>query len=330
MTHKNGKKCNVRSVVVVAAAIAVLCCTAVAAVYHGGFFNHVFGKGVAGQEAFTETVTDKDGNIVKTVQYPTVERVEVDEEKAENLVGAYVTAVGQSVTLENYTFTLEDVLLDENGIGALTVHVENPDGHDLKQSGQYYAADGEHPPFSIRIERQNGDQMDTRDYLVTNSFTQTEATFVCYITPFEPLPIDETLTLCILLWSDSEFAADWPSAEITIPASEKIPACAFSANGVTASVSPAGMMLCYDFGCGEAKNEDLIVLRYADGGEYVVEGENLINISVSSASRDESTKWFAFNRLADVENITEIQVNGRWREGETASHSYELVLMSTN
>ena len=51
--------------------------------------------------------------------------------------------------------------------------------------------------------------------------------------------------------------------------------------------------------------EDKIVLRYADGSEYVVMDTDFISYAVAYARSDGSC-CYAFNRLADAENVTEI------------------------
>ena len=316
------------AVLIFAAALALALSVTALAAYHSGFFNNAFGSGVAGQEAYDNPLTDKDGNVVKTEHYPAMERVETDEEKAEALVGAYVAEIGQSVKLENYTFTVENALLDENGVGVLTLHIENPDGHGIKYSGEYDAAKGELPPFSIVVERESGDYpyMDTREYLAEASFTETQADYVIYVTPFDRLPTDEALTLTLRLTKMDVDFPNGPAVSVCIPATEKVAARNYIAEGVRAAVSPVGMTLCYENGDGAEKSVDSIVLRYADESQYTVMSADLVNVSVSSVSRDQSALWFAFNRLADADSITEIAISGHERDGNENASPYELIL----
>ncbi len=326
-----GKKLRRPAAVILAAALALaLSAAALAAVFHGDFFKDVFGRGVAGQQAFDVVLDDgTDGGIAKTEHYPATERVEVDGEKAEELVGDYVSAVGQSVTLGKYTFTVEDALLDENGIGAVTVHVENPDGHNLSQSGKYDQAAGEYVPFTVNIERESGEYryMDTRSYLVTESFTETEATYVYYFTPFEPLQAGEELTMTFSLRQDSDYP-EWPRASIVIPSADKVPSRSFADEKARCYISPVGMTLIYDTDLseGESRTESEIIIRYTDGSDYTLKAADLHNISVSSLSREGDTVWMAFNRLADTDNIAEIRIAGNCRAADNAVNSfvYEL------
>lgn len=310
-------------VIILAAALALALSITALAAYHNGFFKNVFGTGVKGQEAHDVVLSGEGEGLDKVEHFPAVERVDVDTEKAEALVGAYVTEIGQSVKLENYTFTLENMVLDENGIGALTVHVENPDGHGIRNDGK-----GEDLPFSMDVERGSGENrfMDMQDYLVEKSFTETQADYVIYVTPLETLPTGEDLSLIIRLRQPEKEASEWPTASIPLPTENPVSARSFSADGVRADVSPVGMTLRYDIGAGLEKTEDAITVRYADGSEYVVLGADLHNLSVRSVSSDYSNQWIAFNRLADMENITEIAISGEWIDNDGAVNAYELVL----
>ena len=316
------------AVLILAAALALALSVTAFAAYRSGFFRNAFGTGVAGQAPFERTWTDMDGNVVKTERYPAMERVDADEEAAEALVGAYVVEIGQSVRLGHYSFTLENALLDENGIGVLTLHVENPDGHGIQYSGKYDEAKGEHPPFNILLGRESGKyfDMDTREYLAEASFTEIQADYVVYFTPFEPLSADEAPILTLRLMQPNVAPPDRPSVSVRIPAAEKVATRIFSAEGVRAAVSPVGMTLCYDIGNAAEKVENSIVLRYADGSEYTVMGTGLVNFSVASVSRDRGTQWYAFNRLADPDSISEIVISGHWTDADNQANPYELVL----
>lgn len=308
-------------VIILAAALALALSITALAAYHNGFFKNMFGTGVQGQEAHDVVLPGEGEGLDKVEHFPAIERVDVDAEKAEALVGAFVTEIGQSVQLGSYTFTLENMVLDANGIGALTVHVENPDGHGI-------LADGVHTPFSMDVERSGGENrfMDSREYLVENSFSDTQADYVIYVTPLETLLTGEELSLRICLRQPEKEALEWPTASISLPAANQVSARSFSADGVCAEISPVGMTLRYDFGAGVEKAEDAITVRYADGSEYVVLGSDLHNISVHSGDLDFENHWIAFNRLADMDSITEIAVSGSWIDNDGTVNTYELTL----
>lgn len=315
-------------VIILAAALALALSITALAAYHNGFFKNVFGTGVKGQEAHDVVLSGEGEGLDKVEHFPAVERVDVDAEKAEALVGAYVTEIGKSIKLGNYTFTLENMVLDENGIGALTVHVENPDGHGIRADGKYDEGKGEYTPFSMDVERKSGEYrfMDSREYLAEKSFTDTQADYVIYVTPFETLPTGENLSLRVQLHQPEKDPPEWPTASIQLPTENQVSARSFSADGVRADVSPVGMKLSYDIGTGVEKTEDAITVRYADGTEYVVLGTDLHNLSVHSVSSDYSNQWIAFNRLADMDNITDIAISGHWIGEDGVVNTYDLVL----
>ena len=79
----------------------------------------------------------------------------------------------------------------------------------------------------------------------------------------------------------------------------------FADGGISASLSPVGLVLRgLDNESGETV-EDKIVLRYADGSEYVVMDTDFISFAVAY-ERSDGSHCYAFNRLADAENVTEI------------------------
>ena len=306
------KKKRIITFALAAALILALGVTAYAIGIHTGFFTSVFGTGLKSRDEFEVAITDDNGDLVTTEHYPAIERVDVDEDLAEKLTGDYIASVGQSVNLDGFTFTIQDALLDDNGIGALTVHVSNPNGHGLKQNGIY--ENGERPPFGWNVYPQ-GDEMhmmDMRDYILPDSFSDTDADFVLYITPFTPLPSDTGLTLLIMVYNDDMNPPDWPKAELTIPAQEKLPCRELVAEGISAMISPVGLTLHYDVPGAMEVVDDNIELVFSDGSVYTIMGESLINFTVASRSPDQMTIYYCFNRLCDAENATELRIQSHW------------------
>lgn len=313
--YKTGKesKHTARRRIITLALVAALILALGAAAYaigiHSGFFQSVFGKGIQGRDAFDVEITDESGNVVKTEHYPAIEREEVDEELAENLTGAFITSVGQSAVAGNHTFTLKEALVDENGIGAFTVHVSNPDGHGLVLSGNY--GPGGHQPFSWRLFPE-GDEMhflDERDYIQPNSLSETEADIVFYFTPFTPLPKDTGLIVSFSVFTEGVDFPKWPKAELTIPAQEKLPCRTLTGEGTSAYLSPVGLVLQEDNHERDEAMLESIRLIFEDGTEYTLMAPDLVNFSVASQSPDGLSVYYSFNRLCDAEHVKEIRIS---------------------
>ncbi|MBR6918079.1 MAG: hypothetical protein IKN38_07840, partial [Clostridia bacterium] len=118
-------------IIIIAAVLTALLAVSVAAygLLHSDFYENAFGTGVEGSPGGPRDLYDRDGNLVKTVDEPAVERVEVDPGLAEELVGDKVASVGETVTIGEYTVTVNDFVFDENGIGMVSAVISHPEGH---------------------------------------------------------------------------------------------------------------------------------------------------------------------------------------------------------
>lgn len=306
---KYGKR-GLRTALILAAAVCVLAGAALA-VSHSGFFASVFGDGIPATEAHDEAYYGEDGSLDKTEHYPAFDRAPVDEEQADSLIGDYVSAIGQSVALNGYTVTVRECVIDENGIGAVTVDAENTDGVQRAEDGGY-------PYLNLYFAQGEGDAAlfaDDRSYIDEAASTDTMPRYVCYFI-LDGSTADD-VTLHVNAWDGETVDTEtidgethefprYEKAELTLPAAEFIPAAeGFADGGISASLSPVGLVLRgWDNESGETV-EDKIVLRYADGSEYVVMDTDFISFAVAY-ERSDGSHCYAFNRLADAENVTEI------------------------
>lgn len=313
------------SIIAAAALIAALGAAAYAIGVHSGFFNNAFGTGVPGQEEKTVELRDKDGNLVKTENFPAFERVAVDEEKAEVMVGAYVTAVGQSAQIGDFTFTVREVTIDENGNGVVSVDVDNPKGHGRKADGNL--VDGQADTwFGYLINGSGGAMIASHDYAVTEGYTQTHISFIYSLNYGMTAPTEaEDIILSFKVYSGEN---DRQTADIIIPAAERIPAKEFSCDGASVSVSPVGMTLHIENALSNVEYvPQEMVIHYSDGGKYTVQGENVVNYmcSVMLQGEDNGTFNTTFNRLVDTDAISEITVKATYRlNGEINELNYSL------
>lgn len=312
------------SIIAAAALILALGAAAYAIGVHSRFFHNVFGTGVPGQEAKSVDLYDSEGNFVKTESFPAVEREAVDEEKAEALIGGYVSAVGQNVQIGDFTFTVREVVIDENGNGAVTVDVDNPKGHGLLPDGNL--ADGQaETMFGYSAQGAGGAMIASHEYAVTEGYSDTHISFVYSLNYGMTAPTEaEDIILTFGVYSTDSSQ----KAELVIPAAERVPAKEFSGGGMRASVSPMGMTLHIENATPEAEYiPEEIVIHYSGGGSYVVQGENVVNYmcAVALQGEDNGTFNISFNRMADVENISGITVRAKRNiDGEATELEFSL------
>lgn len=275
---------------IAAAAVLALSVTAYAIGAHAGFFETIFGdSGVDSTEAY-ETLADPDKPDGGMITVPAYERVSVDQEKAEELVGAEVTDINKTFQLEGVTFTAESVVADENGIGALTFTMSCPDGFPLMEGqtgemGNMLRIDQDRGWISSTpylrlsdIDRPINDHV----YLDSAASTDTEKRLTAYF--YSPVGLKKgdvvELVMTEYLYNGKEHTYTDPSTgeertmkdmdeveeHISFQVGDLVPAVTLTAeDGQTASVSPMGVVLddWYD-------NLHDLSLTYTDGSVYTV------------------------------------------------------------
>lgn len=302
-----GKK-RIITLALAAALIMGLGVTAHAIGVHSGFFHNAFGAGVPGHEAKSVEVTDPKGKVITVEQYPAEERVDMEEERAEELIGAYISAVGQSVNLGDYSFTVREVAVDENGSGAVTVDIDNPKGHGLTPEGGFVGDVVPEPWFGYSLHGSKGTLISSHNHAVAEGYSETHISFVYSITPAQPLAPDEDIILRIGLYSRDNGEEE---AAITIPAAERVPAVSYAANGLTLWLSPVGMKLHFDDAYNDGKYEEYLVrelvISFTDGSRYVVKSSDMVNyMSAALDPEDRGAMQITFNRLIDMDVVQEI------------------------
>lgn len=309
----------------VAAACAVVLIgstTAVAAATHFGFFKNAFGSAFAGgQEELTETKYDAAGNVVSAYTYPTMEHAELNEQEAERLAGEYVRSLNQTLTIGDWNWSLGEYLIDDNGMGSITVRLSNPNGiADWKEA---YLNHKETPVSNGLIETKSGLTMDVTDYVVEDSWTDTSVDLVYYFAPFGTLKKKDTLSYSNIVWNKDGTSEE---KSIELPSANRIGSMAYEANGAKVKISPVGIAVTYPDGKnGEEYVADQMMIRFKDGTEYTVLSDKLMN-STARCNDDEGHYWYVFNRLIDPENISQITINGHAdTEGEDTAYSYQFV-----
>ena len=276
------------------------------------FFDTAFGKGDSAYEAFDLILKDESGKVVKTEHYPGREDAALDRELAEQL-GDYVLAVNKGVTAGDYTLIVRSLVIDENGVGAMTYEISNENGISLDEHGNVLDEAGTTNPVWLFLETADGDMVDTCEYLQKNACTNNTAVYTAYFTPF--VVYDGGSLTVHFRWRE---AGKIQKASEDIPIEAVIGARSLSDGEVSAEVSPLGLLLNV---AGDV-SIDKMVIRYADGSEYRVIGNDRYNCTVSS-KLDTSTA-FAFDRLVDTANIVEVIVGGNVCGGSDVPFNYSF------
>lgn len=273
----------------------------------------------------------------------------VDADTARRLIGAETKNVDRAVTLGDWTFTVESLVLDENGIGVLTFTAENPGGVD---GGLEVTADGEamfngeagakdqaggkvtYPKFGL-IAGHDGEaeeSQDTRYYLSGEGRTDTKVRIVAYmgaIRNVEGLESCDTLRAVFQItrpykWRpvlDDLFPPGddklRETAVIDIPLTQMAQTVALSSpDGWRAEVSPLGLVIHGSEAALAVSRHvgdeiDAVVIRYTDGTEYVVTSEEpyIENNMLGYMPGDGSVRW-VLNRLIDPSQVASVTVSG--------------------
>lgn len=150
----NGKRIF-RNTLVAALIISMLAITAYAVASFVIFdspeemITAIFGDQTGFDHGARGEITDKDGNVLAT-QYRH-DRVPADEEVVAQEAAPLVSPVGQSISWEGYTLTIDANLYDAaTKCGLVTYILENPDGlgYSLQNDGQVWFPEGEIVSFS--------------------------------------------------------------------------------------------------------------------------------------------------------------------------------------
>lgn len=308
--HNTGTRAF-RAVLIAAVLVCLMATTAFAyagfVVYEnpGKMIEAFFGEnGQAHSDGTIATFPNDDDIIVE----PTFDRVPVDEELAEEYIAPYVADVRSSFTTHGYTLTVESNQYDSyTGCGVLYYTIENPDGlgdYGLQSTGEIWQGDA---PWSVHTDPYG------KGYIDTANCTDTKIGVAVHYINLDP---DQTvLTLDLNMLTQEGHSA--PAESITVPLDD-----GGNPHGITLvdggiKVSATGIRINIEYFPEFAKedgylhpdNIDTVAIRYADGGEYTVNGTGYI-INSSYALQDDTTVVYAFNRIVDIDSITEVVLNG--------------------
>lgn len=315
----------VRAIAIGATLSAALAGGGAYAAVQSNFFQSAFGdKGQGDVEARDIPVEGKDS----TCRLAEMTWVQTDPANAERILGPFVGTVGQSVSANGYTLTVDEVVVDENGIGVATYTLSNPDG--VGEVDGYYGHFGFMPDAPIRgvhiegaTQRDIGngmtggisfDQRSVKDELLS---TETELHAVQYFCPLFG-ERDENGYMWRLSVLDEE-SGRLAGPTITYAPETAIPATAFVAEtGETVSMSPLGMVAPESIVTSDPGSCRRCVVTFSDGTEYVVKDDRyyefddkknapeLVDNTIFTLDSGSNGTFFVFNRLVDVEAVASV------------------------
>lgn len=315
MAEKRGKKrrrCMPKKAAVAIAFGMVVCGATVFAAGQSGFFGSIFGR--KGQKDIEAHVVEDRG---QSWTVPARDWVEVDEAAAEKSLGDHIGQLGDSVTVYGCTLTVEEYVIDESGIGAVTYTLSNPEGLE----GMIYDAgygeccmSPDTPLKDLQVWSTEGDMFDSRSILNKTESTDTELHAVLYFAPLAKLEAGEGIVLKHWGYEMDENGEILSEEEqsITFTPDSFAAAVEFeSEEGYTAHISSLGILIdgpVFEYEKPEWIAEKMLI-TYEDGSVYQVEDTD-VNNEVLGCYTQAGDLMVVFNRMADVDKVVSITVNG--------------------
>ena len=291
-------------------------------IVHTDFYNNAFGTGAGGSAGGPTDYYDADGKYVKTVDEPAIERVEVDPELAERLVGDAVTTLNKTVSVNGYSATVLDYVFDENGIGTYTVVLENADGYPIYNKDRMAAEDWRLCAQAL-TKTADGIVLDAIPSEVPEESTPTKVKVVVPVVPYTdhdggrdvtfvlaaPTPLCKGLAPEQLQNTDFGYANEelWEKLEITLEIENTVRSTAFVCDARTIAVSPLGMWIRHGANDKNVNFLGTCVIKYGDGSEYIVTDDTHNNYD-NGLNDCRGNCWIHFNRLVDNEAIESVWI----------------------
>lgn len=269
--------------------------------FFGGEEYHLDEGGYMG----TETYYDLHWDVI----YPTVEQIPMDEQLAEQQVAPYIAGVGNSVTDEGDTLTVQAHLHDpttESGIIYITL--ENPNGvgsYNLQWNGEVWWSG---------VERVVANNCWGKNFIIADETTDTKLSIAHY---YSGLYGDEDYIQVGFgnsdKWIDLPLDNVGSMSAITLANGD----ICVSAVGIQLRVDNMDFLSKTDTdGTQLLPNVDRIKylsIRYHDGNEYVIhadrDGIYTENYKYCIGSEEGTQRTYSFNRLIDVTKIEAVTVN---------------------
>ena len=257
-----------------------------------------------------------------TVVLPTIERIPLDEELAEEVTPP-IAAVGQSVSWGDYTLTIQAHQHDKNlGAGTIYYTVENPNG-----------VDGYATQYDGNLHWPNGEIMFIRgasweNYIIESETTDTMVSIACYYHGTEWLEKwrkNDYFEMQFYNTNETIQLPKYASEENTIALISEQGEILISAIGMEVRIQDMEFLQ-YDTiidaegdECPLVNEADIcyVAVQFTDGSEYVVykdkDGVLIDNATDTSIYQQDYTYGnlvtYMFNRIIDPKEIAAVVIN---------------------
>lgn len=319
---------NYRRAVVAAAVVILSTPVIVRAAAGSEFISRIWGtSGKENIDSHDETIYDEEKDVTYTVTYPKREYEDMEPDRAEELIGDFIsretvvkelgdtrltilTAVndGNAAVVE---FTLEK----EGGVDMLTysqLDNESKGAWFTEQSPFYFQFAGCNENIFVDMNKSTRDLLYCYDYMVMD--TQEQMT--------------DKLVLEIVQYLDAGENEEMEGIRDTllVPLNQEVKKTEYvNAGGGTISISPLSMKIDVNMGLGLSEDEAYdpwniyyVAVNYSDETSYVVhehdiEGVHSCDVEIENNSYAcgdlENHLVYVFNRLVDIEKVESITVN---------------------
>lgn len=246
-----------------------------------------------------------------TLIQPTIERVPLDEDVAQNEVGPSINGIGQSISYNGYTLTVTAHLHDPstNG-GTIYYTLENPNGvkgYSLQFDDQVWWPDGEIVQFRYCFDK---------SYIISSETTDTKLSVASYYSGTS-------------LYEEEYIEVGFYGSDEGIRLDLGYGSNLSSLTSISGEIvlSSVGMEICLQdmefLGVIDSdgtyvppvddNHVDYLAIRFKDGSEYVVkkdmDGILIHNFTDASTRRNPTYVNYTFNRLVDLDEVDHVIIN---------------------
>lgn len=260
-------------------------------------------------------MSDSYGN---NIQPPIMEDIAMGDAAVAPLVKGYLYDVEATpIVAEDYTYTVEQFIVDDKGMGILLYTIENPNGVWYTEHGYGHVSVPLNPYLTTNAPFMDGYSVDGKAYLLQSRTTATKLYIVEYFGTFHEYS-GEDFYFCVTR-NDPESERVLEVGAIRIAAEKHVPSTTFAdGDGNTISLSPMGISI--DWRQDYELLTHQLLLHHNEGTYTVKSGErNIDNSRVDYwiTAEDDDGHFvscnYLFNCLVDVESVSEISLQGHCR-----------------